>query len=173
MQNDTKTLAHTLARTHTGSLQTLMVLVKKVPTKAGRRLLVIGTTSEPTFIQDSGLLKAFQIAYHTPVIKSPESLIKCLKHRALTKGDISDEDSEKVSECLYVCEHILYAYICVLLSLHNACLLISLCMYLHMNVYIYARMRKRKCMYVHRNVCTQYVCVCVHVRRVHIYNSEK
>lgn len=60
-------------------LQTLMVLIKKIPPKRGRRLLIIGTTSEPTFTQESGLLQAFQIAYHSPAVKSGDALMKCLK----------------------------------------------------------------------------------------------
>lgn len=59
-------------------LQAIMTLLKKSPPKPERRLLIIGTTSEPSFVQDSGCLSVFQLAYHVPAIKSKDGLIRCL-----------------------------------------------------------------------------------------------
>lgn len=77
-------------------LQTLMVLVKKLPPKEGRRLLVIGTTSEPVFVQDSGLVSAFQLAYQVPVIKTGSSLSKCLEEWRSGNSALSSQEASKV-----------------------------------------------------------------------------
>lgn len=53
-------------------LQALFALLKKQPPKTGRRLLVIGTTSDPTFLEESELLRAFNVALKVPVLTTPE-----------------------------------------------------------------------------------------------------
>lgn len=52
-------------------LQTLMVLVKSVPPK-GRRLLILATTSCRDVMGDLGILKAFSATLHTPILKREE-----------------------------------------------------------------------------------------------------
>jgi len=54
-------------------LQALFSLVKKQPPKAGRRLLVIGTTSDPDFLKDANLFREFSVAMQMPVLEVPEN----------------------------------------------------------------------------------------------------
>jgi len=53
-------------------LQGLFSLLKKVPTKANRRLLVIGTTSDKEFLQDAELFQAFNVALSVPKLSAPD-----------------------------------------------------------------------------------------------------
>jgi len=53
-------------------LSALFSLLKKQPPKAGRRLLVIGTTSARDFLQETELLRAFNVALQVPVLTAPE-----------------------------------------------------------------------------------------------------
>jgi len=53
-------------------LQALFALLKKQPKKIGRRLLIIGTTSDPTFLEESELLRAFNVAMTVPMLSKPE-----------------------------------------------------------------------------------------------------
>eukprot|EP01053_Blabericola_migrator_P002263 Blabericola_migrator_1__2262@NODE_1625_length_4143_cov_95_086114_g1058_i0_p1_GENE_NODE_1625_length_4143_cov_95_086114_g1058_i0NODE_1625_length_4143_cov_95_086114_g1058_i0_p1_ORF_typecomplete_len757_score122_06AAA/PF00004_29/1_7e32AAA/PF00004_29/7e16RuvB_N/PF05496_12/7_8e05RuvB_N/PF05496_12/3_6e07AAA_22/PF13401_6/3_4e07AAA_22/PF13401_6/0_013AAA_5/PF07728_14/0_00021AAA_5/PF07728_14/2_1e05AAA_3/PF07726_11/0_0033AAA_3/PF07726_11/0_0002AAA_3/PF07726_11/1_9e02IstB_IS21/PF01695_17/2_2e05IstB_IS21/PF016 len=82
-------------------LQTLLILAKKIPPKEGRRILIIGTTSEPQFIQDSGILSAFQLAYHSPLIKSPDSLSKLLNERCQVSKDMDKQTMQELVATIY------------------------------------------------------------------------
>eukprot|EP01054_Gregarina_sp_Poly1_P004164 Gregarina_sp_Poly_1__4163@NODE_2279_length_2367_cov_46_456087_g1459_i0_p1_GENE_NODE_2279_length_2367_cov_46_456087_g1459_i0NODE_2279_length_2367_cov_46_456087_g1459_i0_p1_ORF_typecomplete_len754_score124_21AAA/PF00004_29/3_5e32AAA/PF00004_29/3_7e15RuvB_N/PF05496_12/8_6e05RuvB_N/PF05496_12/2_7e07AAA_5/PF07728_14/0_00013AAA_5/PF07728_14/1_1e06AAA_22/PF13401_6/1_3e06AAA_22/PF13401_6/0_0053AAA_2/PF07724_14/1e06AAA_2/PF07724_14/0_022Bac_DnaA/PF00308_18/0_012Bac_DnaA/PF00308_18/3_8e05AAA_3/PF07726_11/ len=82
-------------------LQTILILTKKAPTKEGRRLLIIGTTSEPQFIQDSGVLAAFQLAYHAPVIRSADNLLTLLVERNRVRQDQQDSEIQKLVSSIY------------------------------------------------------------------------
>merc|ERR1712014_216008 len=53
-------------------LQALFALLKKQPPKTGHRLLVIGTTSNPNFLEESELLRVFNVALQIPVLSMPE-----------------------------------------------------------------------------------------------------
>mmetsp|Transcript_10699 Transcript_10699/g.33278 ORF Transcript_10699/g.33278 Transcript_10699/m.33278 type:complete len:734 (-) Transcript_10699:267-2468(-) len=53
-------------------LQAMFALVKKQPPKIGRRLLVIGTTSEPGFLEEVELFRAFNVGLRVPTLTSPE-----------------------------------------------------------------------------------------------------
>ncbi|KAL7520558.1 hypothetical protein ACHAWX_005275 [Stephanocyclus meneghinianus] len=60
-------------------LQTLLVLLKKVPPDQGRRLLVIGTTSCPHLLQDLGLVQAFGVALSTSLLEEPLQIAEVLR----------------------------------------------------------------------------------------------
>jgi len=53
-------------------LQALFSLLKKQPPKAGRRLLIIGTTADKDFLEESELLRAFNVALAVPMLDSPD-----------------------------------------------------------------------------------------------------
>jgi vesicle-fusing ATPase len=59
-------------------LQTLLVLLKKVPPDEGRRLLVIGTTSCPELLADLGLTQAFGVAQTIPALELPSQIAEVL-----------------------------------------------------------------------------------------------
>ncbi|XWS15741.1 hypothetical protein CRYUN_Cryun34aG0027800 [Craigia yunnanensis] len=52
--------------------QTLLVLLKRLPPK-GKKLLVIGTTSEVGFLDSVGICDAFSITYHLPALKTDDA----------------------------------------------------------------------------------------------------
>jgi vesicle-fusing ATPase len=60
-------------------LQTLLVLLKKVPPDQGRRLLVIGTTSCPHLLQDLGLVQAFGVNLSTSLLEDPLQIGEVLR----------------------------------------------------------------------------------------------
>jgi len=69
-------------------LQTLLVLLKKVPPNDGRRLLIVGTTSCPHLLQDLGLVAAFGVHQGTALLEDPQQVAEVLCVAAqLTKGD--------------------------------------------------------------------------------------
>jgi vesicle-fusing ATPase len=51
-------------------LQTLLVLLKKVPPTKGRKLLIIGTTSQKEILSEMGFDDAFQMEIYVPPITS-------------------------------------------------------------------------------------------------------
>ena len=59
-------------------LQALIALVKKVPPK-GKRLLVIGTTSRKDVLDDMGLLSAFNSSFHLSNITKGEEVVTVVK----------------------------------------------------------------------------------------------
>ncbi|KAL7548869.1 hypothetical protein ACHAWF_012135 [Thalassiosira exigua] len=69
-------------------LQTLLVLLKKVPPDQGRRLLVVGTTSCPHLLQDLGLVQAFGVHQGTSLLEDPMQVAEVLRVAAhLTESD--------------------------------------------------------------------------------------
>jgi len=60
-------------------LQTLLVLVKKLPPAAGRKLMVIGTTSNPSILEDMQLRQAFNVQLEVRQLTKPEQVKKVFK----------------------------------------------------------------------------------------------
>jgi len=60
-------------------LQALFSLLKKQPPKAQRRLLVIATTSDPGLMEETELMRAFQVSYRIPVLSEPEHFMGVLQ----------------------------------------------------------------------------------------------
>ncbi|KAM7460495.1 hypothetical protein LguiA_035508 [Lonicera macranthoides] len=52
--------------------QTLLVLLKRLPPK-GKNILVIGTTSEVTFLDSVGICDAFSVTYRVPTLKTEDA----------------------------------------------------------------------------------------------------
>merc|ERR1712241_939238 len=55
-------------------LSSLFALLKKQPPKAGRRLLIIGTTSAKEFLQETDMFRVFNVALRMPVLMSQNEL---------------------------------------------------------------------------------------------------
>mmetsp|Transcript_19453 Transcript_19453/g.27726 ORF Transcript_19453/g.27726 Transcript_19453/m.27726 type:complete len:748 (+) Transcript_19453:63-2306(+) len=71
-------------------LQTLLVLLKKIPPDEGRRLFVIGTTSIPHLLEDLGLVQAFSIVQNINQLDDPEQVMRVLEASAhLSQSDAS------------------------------------------------------------------------------------
>ncbi|PKI69442.1 hypothetical protein CRG98_010145 [Punica granatum] len=74
--------------------QTLLVLLKRLPPK-GKKLLVIGTTSEVNFLDSIGLCDAFSVTYHVPLLKTEDA------EKVLKQLDVfAEEDIQAAAEAL-------------------------------------------------------------------------
>jgi len=62
-------------------LSALFSLLKKQPPKAGRRLLIVGTSSAKEFLQDTEIFRAFNVALNVPMLTSPEQFRFVLEKR--------------------------------------------------------------------------------------------
>ncbi|KVI10498.1 AAA+ ATPase domain-containing protein [Cynara cardunculus var. scolymus] len=75
-------------------VKTLMVLLKRLPPK-GKNMLVIGTTSEVSFLDSVGICDAFSVTYHVPTLKT-EDAKKVLQQIKV----FSDDDIDAAAEAL-------------------------------------------------------------------------
>ena len=60
-------------------LQTLLILLKKIPPDEGRRLMVVGTTSSPHLLEDLGLVQAFSVSQTVPLLDDPKDVCEVLR----------------------------------------------------------------------------------------------
>ncbi|OMO65152.1 hypothetical protein COLO4_31469 [Corchorus olitorius] len=74
--------------------QTLLVLLKRLPPK-GKKLLVMGTTSEVGFLDSVGIRDAFSVTYHLPTLKT-EDAKKVLEQLNV----FAEEDIDSAAEAL-------------------------------------------------------------------------
>ncbi len=80
-------------------LQALMVLVKKAPPgDKSRRLLVMGTTSQKTFLEEAGLAGAFQVQLTVPLLSESDHLRNVLSQRHAEKHDFPPEEVDLVCQ---------------------------------------------------------------------------
>ena len=77
-------------------LQTLLVLLKKIPPDEGRRLLVIGTTSVPHLLEDLGLVQAFGVAQSIPLLDEPAQVVEVLR----VAEHMNEKDARAVAKSL-------------------------------------------------------------------------
>ncbi|KAK6805415.1 hypothetical protein RDI58_003200 [Solanum bulbocastanum] len=76
--------------------QTLLVLLKRLPPK-GKKILVIGTTSESGFLDSVGLCDAFSVTYHVPTLKT-EDAKKVLQQLDVFASDDVDSAAEALND---------------------------------------------------------------------------
>ncbi|CAB9524283.1 fusing ATPase [Seminavis robusta] len=74
-------------------LQTLMILLKKIPADEGRKLLIIGTTSAGHLLEDLGLVQAFSVAQTVPLIAEGKDFYEVLRSAA----HMSKEDAKAIA----------------------------------------------------------------------------
>ena len=77
-------------------LQTLLVLLKKVPPDDGRRLLVIGTTSVPHLLEDLGLVQAFSLTQSISLLDEPAQIEEVLRVAA----HMSETDAASIAAAI-------------------------------------------------------------------------
>jgi vesicle-fusing ATPase len=75
-------------------LQTLLVLLKKIPPDEGRRLLVVGTTSVPHLLEDLGLVQAFGVSQAVPLLEEPTQVAEVLRVAA----HFSESEAQSVAK---------------------------------------------------------------------------
>lgn len=76
--------------------QTLLVLLKRLPPK-GKKVLVIGTTSEVNFLESVGLRDSFSVTYHVPTLKT-EDAKKVLQQINVFDSDDVDSAAEALND---------------------------------------------------------------------------
>ncbi|XP_021754877.1 vesicle-fusing ATPase-like [Chenopodium quinoa] len=76
--------------------QTLMVLLKRLP-PLGKKLLVIGTTSEVGFLDSIGIRDAFSVTYNVPTLKTEDSR-KVLQQLNVFSEDDIDSAAEALND---------------------------------------------------------------------------
>jgi len=72
-------------------LQTLLVYIKKLPPKKGKKLLIIGTTSASSELEELGLVSAFDRKIHIPNLTKSEIL------NVLKNYECKSDEREKVA----------------------------------------------------------------------------
>ena len=72
-------------------LQTLSVYIKKLPPKKGKKMLIIGTTSSVTEMEELGLVEAFDRRIHIPNLTKNEIL------NVLKNYECQNEEREKIA----------------------------------------------------------------------------
>jgi len=77
-------------------LQTLLILLKKVPPDDGRRLMVIGTTSCPELLEDLGLVSAFGVTLTVPLLEDPKDVIEVLK----VAGNMGSSEAKSIAKAI-------------------------------------------------------------------------
>jgi vesicle-fusing ATPase len=60
-------------------LQTLLVLLKKIPPEQNRRLLIVGTTSVPHLLEDLGIVQCFSVSQSVGLLDEPEQITEVLR----------------------------------------------------------------------------------------------
>jgi vesicle-fusing ATPase len=60
-------------------LQTILVLTKKIPIEPGRRIVIIGTTSNVSFLEDLDLTRAFNVTIPVGKLSQPEEFAPVLR----------------------------------------------------------------------------------------------
>jgi vesicle-fusing ATPase len=77
-------------------LQTLLVLLKKIPPDEGRRLMVVGTTSSPHLLEDLGLVQAFGVAQTVPLLDEPKDVCEVLRVAA----HMNERDARSIAKAI-------------------------------------------------------------------------
>lgn len=77
-------------------LQTLLILLKKVPPDEGRKLLVIGTTSCPHLLEDLGLVQAFGVSQSIPLLDEPAQIVEVLNVAA----HMNERDAKGIAKAI-------------------------------------------------------------------------
>jgi vesicle-fusing ATPase len=77
-------------------LQTLLILLKKIPPDEGRRLMVIGTTSCPHLLEDLGLVQAFGVTLTVPLLEEPKDVCEVLRVAA----HMNEKDARGIAKAI-------------------------------------------------------------------------
>jgi len=76
--------------------QTLLVFLKRIPPK-GKKLIIIGTTSEGGFLESLGIWTSFSVIHHVPTLKTEDAKKVLLQQNVFAEHDI-DQASEALND---------------------------------------------------------------------------
>merc|ERR1712232_706586 len=77
-------------------LQTLLVLLKKIPPDQDRKLMIFGSTSVPHLLEDLGLMQVFSVAQSVPLLDEPSQVSEVLRVAA----HISDKEANSIASAI-------------------------------------------------------------------------
>jgi hypothetical protein len=77
-------------------LQALLVLLNRVPPDQGRRLLVIGSTSCPHFLEELGLVQAFCLTQSVLLFEEPPQITEVLR----MAGHMNEHDATSIARAI-------------------------------------------------------------------------
>lgn len=80
------------------TLQTLLVLIKKVPTYPNRRLLILGTTSNVNVMSNMDIRQAFNVVLKVPQLVSTDQIRRVLRESGLP-------DDRELDSIAQICPH--------------------------------------------------------------------
>jgi vesicle-fusing ATPase len=81
-------------------LQTLMILLKKIPTDEDRKLLIIGTTSCQHLLEDLGIVQCFSVAQTVPLLEDPKDVVEVLRTAAHMGKDESRAIARQIKKAI-------------------------------------------------------------------------
>jgi len=76
-------------------LQTLLVLIKKIPPNSTSRLMIIGTSSDPQILNEFCLSEVFQVRMTVPQVEGPGAIEEVFRQRNV---NISEENMKMIGE---------------------------------------------------------------------------
>lgn len=77
-------------------LQTLLVLLKKIPPDADRKLMIVGSTACPHFLEDLGLTQVFSVTQSVPLLDDPTSIVEVLRVAA----QLNDKEAKSIASAI-------------------------------------------------------------------------
>ena len=69
-------------------LQAILILTKKVPPKADKRIMIVGTTSMASFLQDLDLVRSFNVVIEVKKLSQEEEITKVLQSYGIKNREI-------------------------------------------------------------------------------------
>jgi vesicle-fusing ATPase len=69
-------------------LQAILILTKKIPPKSDRKIMIVGTTSMATFLEDLDLVRSFNVVLEVKKLRDAKDLYKVLQKFNATKQEI-------------------------------------------------------------------------------------
>jgi vesicle-fusing ATPase len=78
-------------------LQTLLVLVKRIPPNRRSRIMIIGTTASGALLDDLSLREAFQVVVKAPLVHGSKDITRVFKE---LNCNIADKDLEMISNSI-------------------------------------------------------------------------
>jgi len=69
-------------------LQAILILTKKIPPKADRRIFIIGTSAMANFLEDLDLIRSFNVVLKVNKLSKPEQVEKVLRKYKVPKEEM-------------------------------------------------------------------------------------
>ncbi|ORM41001.1 Vesicular-fusion protein sec18 [Babesia sp. Xinjiang] len=79
-------------------MQCLLILIKKAP-KHGRRIFVIGTTSEDSFMEMANVTQAFTVSVEVPMVTGSTEIYQALSGAPPSEVPFSEDEIRQVANC--------------------------------------------------------------------------